>query len=177
MSSSEEKKLLLSKSYDDIYNISDENSNYKYQNGSNFSRFHRYPFSGSSFNTNVYGLIPNKLNNYNNLKVFSSCYSVLTGNYDNDLDFPEIPSGDELTIPIIENDEINENDENSEDDSPADNDRKLIIHKMYISESKILVKYSIPIIISEVLRNSLLLMPVIFIGHRSAFELAAITLG
>ncbi|ORX82466.1 MATE efflux family protein [Anaeromyces robustus] len=48
---------------------------------------------------------------------------------------------------------------------------------MYFSEFKILSRYSIPIIGSEVLRNTLLMMPVLFIGHRSAFELAAITLG
>ncbi len=163
MQNSEETRSLLSKSCDDIYNTSNENLNNKNQNESSFSRFHRYPLSGLPFHTNAYNLIPKKQNK-SILKGSSSCFSLI--DYCDELYSSSILSQDELIIPI-----------NDENDSPLNNDRTLKNYKLYISETKILVKYSIPIIISEVLRNSLLIMPVIFIGHRSPFELAAVTLG
>jgi len=173
MADSDLTKSLLSKSCNDLYD-NDKNSNYKIHNESNFTRFHHYPYSGSSsFHSNFYGLIPS-IPNDDETPTSNSCINIITkGAYDDGLDTPLIIKN-ELHIKI-------END-NSEDDetstvSPTDSEIAETKHDMYISESKILVKYSIPIIISEILRNTLLIMPLIFIGHRSSYELAAIALG
>jgi MATE family multidrug resistance protein len=127
---------------------------------------HHSPFGGSSsyYYFQMAGLYPSSVRKAG-VKT-NNCYTVVKGNYENGLNIPLLIHSNELQYE-------QENDNNDNDD--IENVSKM--RKLYKSEFKVLSKYSIPIIFSEILRNTLLMMPILFIGHRTAFELAAITLG
>jgi len=96
----------------------------------------------------------------------NSCYTSFEENNEDELNEPLILHENELKI-LIQEEEVDE----------KKNDLEIDKGKIYKSEFKILSEYSIPIIFSEILRNTLLMTSVLFIGHRTTFELAAITLG
>eukprot|EP00833_Pecoramyces_ruminatium_P009183 jgi/Orpsp1_1/1183215/evm.model.c7180000084287.1 len=157
------------KSKSAIYTITDSYKSTNNQRVSlqpkDFKRMsHHSPFGGgSTFYYQMPGLYPPNVKKAG--AKTNSCYTVVKGTYENGLDTPLLQH-DELQIPV---------EEEKEEEEIIDSDIKK--RKLYFSEFKVLSRYSIPIICSEILRNTLLMMPVIFIGHRTAFELAAITLG
>ncbi|ORX81732.1 hypothetical protein BCR32DRAFT_279489 [Anaeromyces robustus] len=73
-----------------------------------------------------------------------------------------------LKVPLI-----NHDDENNSNEL----EKNIYTINLYITELKTLIQYAVPIIVSEILRNTLILMPVVFIGHKTSFELASVSLG